>query len=128
MIVGIGIDLEETARIETSLREHAGRFLERIFTDGEIAFCSGKANEVERYTARFAAKEAAFKALQSSWSEGLRWKDFEVVTLPGGAPRLELHGRAAQLAAAKGVTRAHLSFTHTKAYVSAVVLLESVSH
>ncbi len=126
MILGLGIDLEETARIRDSIEKFGERFLARIFTPAETAFCRGKANEIERFTARFAAKEAAFKALQGDWKLGLTWKDFEVVTLPGGAPELRLHAQAAALAAAKGVTHTHLSFTHTKESVAAVVILERV--
>ncbi len=125
MILGLGIDLEETTRIRESIEKFGERFLEKMFTPGEIAFCKGKANEAERFTARFAAKEAAFKALQGDWRLGIRWQDFEVVTLPQRAPQLLLHGKSADLAREKGVTKTHLSFTHTREMVSAVVILES---
>jgi holo-[acyl-carrier protein] synthase len=124
MIIGLGIDLEETRRIEESIAKYGRRFLERVFTPAEIAFCDGKANASERYAARFSAKEAAFKALQASWDQGLHWKDFEVEALPGGAPRLHLHGRAREIATAKGVVGMHLSFSHTRTHVTAVVVLE----
>ncbi|GAB4370407.1 MAG: holo-[acyl-carrier-protein] synthase [Bryobacter sp.] len=124
MIVGLGIDLEETARIRESIEKFGHRFLDKIFTPAEIAFCRGKVNEAERFAARFAAKEAAFKALQGDWSLGLRWVDFEVSVLRNGAPELHLHGKAAEVAAAKGVRRQFVSFTHTKGMVSAVVVLE----
>jgi holo-[acyl-carrier protein] synthase len=124
MILGVGIDLEETARIRDSIERFGERFLGKLFTSGELAFCQGKANAVERFAARFAAKEAAFKALRASWSEGLSWRDFEVVNHPEGAPELLLHGQAAVQAAARGVVRTHLSFSHTKHYVTAVVVLE----
>ena len=124
MILGIGVDLEEVERIAESIAKFGGRFLERIFTDAEIQFCEGKANSKERFAARFAAKEAAFKALQASWEGGLSWKDFELIAQPGGAPKLELHGEAAKIAAAKGVSRVHVSFSHTKTHVTAVVIVE----
>lgn len=124
MILGIGIDLEETSRIGESIQRFGRRFVDRIFTAAEVAFCDGKANANERYAARFAAKEATFKALQASWELGISWQDFEVVTQPGGAPRLELHGAGAELAAQKGVTRLHVSFSHTKTHVTAVVIVE----
>lgn len=124
MILGIGIDLEETARIGESIERFGARFLEKIYTPAEIAFCEGKANAVERFTARFAAKEATFKALQASWEEGIAWKDFEVIAQPGGAPRMELSGGALRLSEGKGVRRIHLSFSHTKQYVTAVAVLE----
>jgi holo-[acyl-carrier protein] synthase len=125
MIAGLGIDLEETARIRESIEKFGDHFLRRIFTEQEIAFCRGKVNEAERFAARFAAKEAAFKALQGEWSKGLKWVDFEVVITPCGAPVLLLHGKARDLAAEKGVVRSHVSFTHTREMVSAVVVLES---
>ncbi len=124
MILGIGIDLEETARIGDSIKRFGRRFLERIFTDAEIAFCDGKANANERYAARFAAKEATFKALQASWDLGISWRDFEVVAQAGGAPRLDLHGAGAELAVKKGVAWIHVSFSHTKTHVTAVVIAE----
>ncbi|MBM3761188.1 MAG: holo-[acyl-carrier-protein] synthase [Acidobacteria bacterium] len=124
MIVGIGVDLEEVERIGESIAKFGERFLEKIFTPTEIAFCQGKANSKERFAARFAAKEAAFKALQASWEGGLRWQDFELIAQPGGAPRLELHGEAARLAAAREVSRVHVSFSHTKAHVTAIVIAE----
>ena len=124
MILGIGIDLEETARIGESIERFGRRFLERIFTEAEIAFCDGKANANERYAARFAAKEATFKALQASWELGISWRDFEVVAQASGAPRLDLHGAGAELAAQKGVTMIHVSFSHTRTHVTAVVIVE----
>jgi len=126
MILGVGIDLEEVERIGESISKFGPRFLDRIFTSAEIAFCQGKANSKERFAARFAAKEAAFKALQASWEEGLSWRDFEVIAQPGGAPRLELHGKAALLAESKGVVRLHVSFSHTRTHVTAVVVAEGV--
>ncbi len=125
MIVGVGIDLEEVARIAESIEKFGQRFLDRMYTPAEIAFCSGKANSHERFAARFAAKEAAFKALQASWEAGVSWHDFEVIAQPGGAPRLVLTGASAKIAADKGVKSAHLSFSHTKTHVTAVVILES---
>lgn len=124
MILGIGIDLEEVARIGDSITRFGERFLDRVFTPGEIAFCRNKANANERFAARFAAKEAAFKALQAAWQDGLSWRDFETEIAPGGAPRLLLHGVAAQLAAERGVKRSHVSFSHTRGYVTAVVVVE----
>ncbi len=124
MILGIGIDLEEVVRIGESIEKFGDRFLNRVFTDNEIAFCSGKANSKERFAARFAAKEAAFKALQASWEEGLSWRDFELIAQAGGAPRMVLHGTATLIAQQRGVSSLHVSFSHTKTHVSAVVIVE----
>ncbi len=126
MILGIGIDLEEVTRIGESINRFGDQFLERIFTPDEIAFCSGKANSNERFAARFAAKEAAFKALQATWADGLSWRDFELVARPGGAPQMVLHRVAARIAGERGMVGLHVSFSHTKTHVSAVVIVEGV--
>ncbi len=79
MIVGTGIDIAEVPRIRQSIERFGDRFLQRIYTAGEIRYCDSKANRVERYAARFAAKEAAMKALGTGWNHGVRWRDCEVV-------------------------------------------------
>lgn len=124
MILGIGVDLEEVERIGESIEKFGDRFLARIFTDAEIAFCKGKANSKERFAARFAAKEATFKALQGAWEGGMSWRDFELIVQPGGAPRIVLHAEAERMAAARGVVRLHVSFSHTQTHVTAIVIAE----
>jgi holo-[acyl-carrier protein] synthase len=78
MIVGTGIDIAEVPRIEASIQRFGDRFLRRIFTEAEIRYCESKANRVERYAARFAAKEAAMKAIGTGWNHGVTWRDVEV--------------------------------------------------
>src|SRR6202158_3069059 len=104
MIVGTGIDIAEVPRIEASITRFGTRFLHRIFTEAEIRYCESKANRVERYAARFAAKEAAMKAIGTGWNHGVRWRDIEVARKPGGRPTLLLHGKAAEFAAKLGTT------------------------
>jgi holo-[acyl-carrier protein] synthase len=125
MIVGTGIDIAEVPRIRQSIERFGGRFLERIYTAGEIRYCDSKANRAERYAARFAAKEAAMKALGTGWSHGVRWRDCEVVRLPGGRPSISFHGKAAEVAAKLGVKHAALSLSHTVEQAIAQVILES---
>jgi holo-[acyl-carrier protein] synthase len=125
MIVGTGIDIAEVPRIAHSIERFGDRFLRRIFTDGEIRYCDAKANRVERYAARFAAKEAAMKALGTGWNHGVRWRDCEVVRKPGGRPTLAFHGKAAEFAAKLGTKNIALSLTHTKEQAMAQVILES---
>ena len=127
MIVGTGIDIAETDRIGQSIARFGRRFTERVFTADEIRYCESKANKVERYAARFAAKEAGMKAIGTGWSRGVRWQDFEVKRLPGGRPTLVFHGKAAEFFELLGAKRAHLSLTHTKGMAMAVVVLESGS-
>jgi holo-[acyl-carrier protein] synthase len=125
MIVGTGVDIAEVPRIGQSIARFGDRFLQRIFTAGEIRYCDSKANRVERYAARFAAKEAAMKALGTGWSHGVRWRDCEVVRLPGGRPTIKFHGKAGEIAAGLGVKNAALSLSHTTEQAIAQVILES---
>ncbi len=124
MIVGTGIDLCEVGRIETAIARHGRRFLERVYTAGEIAYAERKANRYERYAARFAAKEAGMKALGTGWRGGLGWRDLEVANLASGRPTLRLHGKAAEIAATLGVRSVSLSITHTATQAMAAVILE----
>ena len=125
MIVGTGIDVAEVPRIRQSIARFGDRFLLRIYTAGEIRYCDPKANRAERYAARFAAKEAAMKALGTGWSHGVRWRDGEVVRLPGGRPSITFHGKAGEIAARMGVKNAALSLSHTAEQAIAQVILES---
>src|ERR1051326_7347556 len=114
MILGTGIDLAEVPRIAATIDRFGDRFLRRIFTPDEIRYCDSKANRVERYAARFAAKEAGLKAIGTGWRRGVSWTDVEVRREPGGRPTLLFHGKAAEFAAKLGVKRVALSLTHTK--------------
>ena len=125
MIVGTGIDIAEVPRIRQSIERFGARFLERVFTPGEIRYCDSKANRFERYAARFAAKEAAMKALGTGWNHGVRWRDCEVTRQPGGRPTIVFHGKAAEFASKLGVKNAALSLTHTADQAFAQVILES---
>jgi holo-[acyl-carrier protein] synthase len=125
MIVGTGVDITETERIEQALRRHGARFAKRLYTPREIAYCEQFKNRAERFAARFAAKEAAFKALGTGWREGVRWLDVEVTHQPSGKPELVLTGRAHELARALGVTRTSVSLSHSNDYVIAQVIFES---
>jgi len=124
VIVGTGIDLVETERIRRTVARFGRRFLERVFTPGEIAYAERKRDPAERYAARFAAKEAAMKAIGTGLRCGVRWRDFEVANRTSGKPELLFHGRAAEIAAALKVRRCTLSLTHTKGQAVALVILE----
>jgi holo-[acyl-carrier protein] synthase len=115
----------ETARFEAGLRKHGERFAKRVFTPAEIAYCEKFKNPAERLAARFAAKEAAFKALGTGWSEGVRWVDVEITHSPRGKPELILRGRAEEIARRLGVTRVAVSISHSDRYVGAQVIFES---
>lgn len=127
MIVGSGVDLCEVGRIRKAIiSSHGERFVERVFTEREIAYAERKANRYERYAARFAAKEAGMKALGTGWRGGLSWRDLEVANLASGRPTLKLHGKAAEIAKRLGVANIALSLTHTAEQAMAMVILESV--
>ena len=124
MIVGTGIDIAEVPRVAEAIERFGQRFITRIFTEAEIRYCESKANRVERYAARFAAKEAGMKALGTGWNHGVRWRDIEVRRQPGGRPTLAFHGKAAEFATNMGVTNVALSLTHTANEAMAQVILE----
>ncbi len=125
MIVGTGIDIAEVPRIQLAIERFRQRFVERVFTEGEILYCQSKANRVERFAARFAAKEAAMKALGTGWNHGVRWRDCEVVRMPGGRPTIRFHGRAAEFASKLQVKNIALSLSHTAEQAIAQVILET---
>ena len=124
MIVGTGIDLVEIGRIQHSMDRYGSRFLDRVYTAAEQAYCLRKRKAAESFAARFAAKEAGAKALGTGISFGVSWLEIEVVRALGGRPTLRFHGRAAQIAAAMGVARSALSITHTANLAMASVVLE----
>ena len=124
MITGIGIDVVQNDRIRDSIQRFGDRFLNRIYTEGEIEYCSKCAQPEIHYAARFAAKEAAFKALGTGWAAGVKWKDIEIERLPSGKPELHLHGEALAHAKSAGATRFHVSLTHDQLVSCAVVVLE----
>ena len=125
MIVGMGIDIAEVPRIGESIERFGERFLNRVFTKEEVRYCDAKANRVERYAARFAAKEAAMKALGTGWNHGVRWRDIEVYREQGRRPTIKFHGRAAEFAARLGAKNIALSISHTPEHAIANVILEA---
>jgi len=125
MILGIGTDMIEIGRIERSIEQFGQRFLDRIFTPGEIAYCQQKKKHAaESYAARFAAKEAGAKALGTGISRGITWKEIEVRRKPGGPPTLHLSGRALKRADYLGIGHLSLSLTHGRDLAMAVVIAE----
>ncbi len=124
MITGSGIDLAEIARIRRAVERYGRRFLGRVYLAAEQAYCLKKRNAAESLAARFAAKEAAAKALGTGIAHGVGWLEIEVVREPSGRPTIRFHGRAAEIAARQGVLRAQLSLTHTAELAAASVVLE----
>jgi holo-[acyl-carrier protein] synthase len=124
MIVGMGIDIAEVPRIQAVIESQRERFLRRVYTPDEVAYCEQFKNKYERYAGRFAVKEAAMKALGTGWSRGVRWVDLEVVRLRGGKPTLSLRGEARKIADGLGVKNIAVSITHTEVQAIAQVIFE----
>jgi holo-[acyl-carrier protein] synthase len=125
VIIAIGIDLVEIARIERLLASKGEHALRRLFTDAERAYAEKRQRPVAHLAARVAAKEAAYKALNGTpAARAIGWRELEVLLAGDGSPSLRLHGAAARRAAELGVSRVHLSLTHTASSAAAVVILE----
>lgn len=125
MILGLGLDLVSLPRMERSLERFGEHLLERVLTPAERALLPAAPGAKAAYVAaRFAAKEAAVKALGTGFAQGVGPRDVEVVSLPSGRPELRLHGAAARRAREMGVVSAHLSLTHERDAAAAVAILE----
>ncbi|MFW6190014.1 MAG: holo-ACP synthase [Planctomycetota bacterium] len=124
MIVGIGVDVVEVERIAAALEHHGDRFVQRIFTPEEADYCRRSARPPERFATRFAAKEAALKALGVGWRRGLRLLDVMVSTDELGAPNIEFAGKVLQRSRRLGVERVHVSLSHGRTGAVAQVVLE----
>ena len=124
MLIGSGVDLIEIERIADSIKRYGERFLHRVYTEQEIAYCNRKRAGAESFAARFAAKEAGAKALGTGISRGVTWSELQVRREPGGRPVLELSGRARLLAQELGVKAISLSLTHSRDLAMATVMME----
>lgn len=124
MIIGIGIDVIQNERLRDSIERFGDRFVNRIYTEAEQAYCKNSVNPGIHYAARWAAKEAAFKALGTGWAAGVKWKDVEVERLASGKPELHLYGEALARATSMGANRFFVSLTHDQLISCAVVIFE----
>jgi holo-[acyl-carrier protein] synthase len=125
VIIGLGIDISEIDRMREAIERRGQALVKRVFTPAEITYCEQHRDPFERFAARFAAKEAAMKALGTGWRRGVRWVDIEVARMPSGRPELQLHGVAKQIAARMGVGHISLSITHSGNIAFAQVIFES---
>ena len=125
MILGVGVDLVEITRVRRLLEKRGDRVLARLFTEGERAYADYRVDPARHLAGRIAAKEAAFKALAGNdLARGIGWRELEVFTRSDGGPLLRLHGRAERRAQELGVTRIHVTISHTNATAVAMVVLE----
>ncbi len=126
MIVSIGIDIVEVYRISETI-SRTPRFVERVFTISERTYCEAKgAAAPQSFAARFAAKEACLKALQTGWRGGVTWHDIEIISNDNGVPSLEIQGEAKKILENLGANRVHLSMSHTTDHAIAQVVLEKI--
>jgi len=122
-IIGLGLDATDIPRIADTLARYGERFMHRIFTDAEVAYCRRRREPATHFAGRFAAKEAAMKALGTGHSRGVLWRDIEVVRRPGGPPQLQLHGGAARRFQSMGGRSSLVTITHSDALALAQVLI-----
>ncbi len=123
-VLGIGVDIVETQRIEHSLERFGERFLHRVFTEGEIAYCQSMKYPARHFAARFAAKEAVSKAFSTGIGKAMGWRDIDVHRHEGGQPHVVLEGGAKELAAARGVAKVWITLSHTDHHAVAMIVLE----
>ena len=123
MIFGVGIDNIEVKRIKKQI-DSSSKFKEKIFTAKEIEYCESKKNYAESFAARFAAKEAFLKAVGTGWSNGLQFKDIEILNDEKGKPMVHLQGKAKQIILDNEINNIQVSITHLKEIASAIIILE----
>lgn len=124
-ITSLGMDFVQIDRIEAVIAGRGQRFLERVFTEGERAYCQRRHRPATHFAGRFAVKEAVMKTLGSGWRLGVRWVDIEVAREPSQAPRVLLHGRTAAIASERGIVRLHITITHDAGIAAAVAVGET---
>jgi holo-[acyl-carrier protein] synthase len=124
MVVGLGVDVVDIQRVREALSRSGERFVRRVYTEAEAAYCGRHRDPVPHFAVRFAAKEALFKALGTGWSQGVRWCDVEVERARGRAPQLVLHGEALRHSQRLGTRTIHCTLSHSDASAVAVVILE----
>ena len=121
MVLGLGIDIIEIARVKKSIDRYEDKFLNKVFTENEINYCNSKFNKYQHFAARFAAKEAVYKALTSGWKEGLRWKDIEVQNDTSGMPSIKPSGKLKSFLSENAQLK--VSISHSDNYVTAVAII-----
>jgi holo-[acyl-carrier protein] synthase len=125
MVIGIGTDIIEIDRIKNSIEKYGDKFLSKIYTEAEINYCQNKANKFQHFAARFAAKEAVYKALVTGWQEVLSWQDIEIFNEATGMPRVTIFGKLKEFLSEDKNLK--VSISHSKNYVTAVAIIYKVS-
>ena len=125
MVLGIGIDIIEIDRIRESVEKYGEKFLQKIYTTNELDYCLKKQNKFQHLAARFAAKEAVFKAMESSWKKGMSWKDIEISNKPSGMPIVKLNGKLKTFLASNKSLK--ISMSHSDNYVTCIALISTIN-
>ena len=125
MVLGIGIDIIEIDRIRESVDKYGEKFLQKIYTTNELDYCLKKQNKFQHLAARFAAKEAVFKAMESSWKKGMSWKDIEISNKPSGMPIVKLNGKLKTFLASNKSLK--ISMSHSDNYVTCIALISTIN-
>jgi holo-[acyl-carrier protein] synthase len=121
MVIGIGIDIIEIDRIKESVDEYGDQFLQKVYTPAEIKYCLSKKNKYQHLAARFAAKEAIYKAISSNWDSELSWQDMEIINAPNGMPEVKFKGNLEKFLA--GDKSLKISMSHSRDYVACVAIV-----
>ncbi len=118
-LISIGTDIVECVRIAQMIEKHGEVFLQRVFTQKEILYCSSRKAATQHYAGRWAAKEAVLKVLGTGWTKGIQWTDVEIVNEVSGAPVIMITGKAAQIARERGIREVMISISHCRSYATA---------
>lgn len=118
-LISIGTDIIECVRIAQMIEKHGEVFLQRVFTQREILYCSSRKAATQHYAGRWAAKEAVLKVLGTGWAKGIQWTDIEVVNEVSGAPIIKITGKAAEIARERGIRDVIITISHCRAYATA---------
>jgi holo-[acyl-carrier protein] synthase len=119
-LISIGTDIIECVRIAQMIEKHGEVFLQRVFTQREILYCSSRKAATQHYAGRWAAKEAVLKVLGTGWAKGILWTDVEVINEVSGAPTIKITGKAADIARDRGIREIMITISHCRAYATAV--------
>ena len=122
VIRGLGTDIVEIVRIGEMIERHGELFLQRVYTDQEVAYCQKRASSYQHFAGRWAAKEAVLKALGTGWAKGIAWRDIEVVSLASGQPRVNVYGAVKELSESAGIGGYLLSISHCRSHATATAV------
>jgi holo-[acyl-carrier protein] synthase len=121
-VLGLGTDIIECLRIAKMIEKHGELFLQRVYTEHEIGYCSSRKAANQHYAGRWAAKEAVLKAMGTGWSRGIRWRDIEVKVELGGKPHVHIHGTAKEICSELGITDMLISISHCRSHATATAI------